>query len=281
MVSYTPNDNDHRAVQFVVDNTYKSIPLHEAKLDRTGRYRKTHEYTLFIDVVVGDPGLIKRVVFNMGPKFNPPKFICTNPIRIIQPNGSPTWRFSTTQQVCGARTPAEISICGARASLMVVTHNIQLNTRLRNPSLLTFSEYNDIKSLQMVKIDDAQKFGIELELSSPPGIDSQMIADMMPPSAGSVIVGGARHAAHTDGWKVVHDGSITCNRNMPACNKFELVSRILVGRAGLRQIADVTRALSNAQITINKSMGFHVHVDVSGYSVEQLIKICQNFIKVR
>jgi Putative amidoligase enzyme len=163
---------------------------------------------------------------------------------------------------------------------MVVTHNIQLNTNHRTPSLLTFKEHNGGHPLRMVKIDDAQKFGIELELSSPPGIDSRMIANMMPRSAGNVIVGGARHAVHTDGWKVVHDGSIACNRSMPACNKFELVSRILVGGAGLRQISDVTRALSNSQITINKSMGFHVHVDVSGYSVEQLIKSCQNFIKV-
>ena len=167
---------------------------------------------------------------------------------------------------------------------MVLTHQIHLDERHPRRSVRAFRESKRPRPRRMVKIDDDQRFGIELELSSPIGIDSEMIADMMPPSTGDVIVvdthsGGKQH--HANGWKIVPDGSIVCNRNMPECNKFELVSNILVGGDGLRQISAVTKALGLARIQVNKSMGFHVHVDVLGYSIEQLIKICQNFIKVR
>ena len=274
------NDDDH-SVRFVVDNTYKSIPQDKAKYDKSGTYLKTHEYTLYVDVIKGDPDLIERVLFDMGSSFNPPTFISSCPVQVTQANGAPAWRFSTTQQVYGS-TKAEISIRGAGGSKMVVTHNIRLEADdLRKRTIYTFREPRGLQPLRMIKIDDNQKFGVELEVSSPPGIDTDMVANMMPRSAGHVIVGGARHAAHADGWKIVDDGSIVCNRNMPDCHKFEVVSRILVGGNGLGQIAAVTKALGNASIKVNKSMGFHVHVDVSGYSVEQLIKICQNFIKVR
>ena len=281
MVSYTPNSDDDRSVLLVVDNTYRSIPEHKAKYDKSGTYLKTHEYTLYVDVVKGDPDLIERVLFDMGSTFSPSIFISSCPVQVTQPNGLPAWRFSTTQQVYGP-SKAEISIRGAGGTKMVVTHNIRLEADdHRKRTVYTFRESRGRQPLRMIKINDEQRFGIELEVSSPPGIDTEMVADMMPRSAGSVSVGGARHAAHADGWKIVDDGSIVCNRNMPECHKFEVVSRILVGGDGLGQIAAVTKALGRASIKVNKSMGFHVHVDVSEYSDEQLIKICQNFIKVR
>ncbi|KAI2498162.1 putative amidoligase enzyme [Fragilaria crotonensis] len=228
-VPFTPmRNNAKRAVRFVVDNTYKSIPVHEAKLDRSGRYHKLHEYTLYVDIVYGDPDLIRHVRFYLGPTFHPQTFVCSSPIRVNRPNGLPAWRFSTTQQVYGARK-ATITLVGVKGS-----------------------------------------------------VDTHMIADMMPRSAGDVFVAeshGEGKQYHSNGWKIVPDGSIVCNRNMPRCNKFELVSNILDGGKGLDQIYHVTRALGRARIQINKSMGFHVHVDVLGYSIEQLIKICQNFIK--
>jgi hypothetical protein len=278
-----PSNLDDRTVQFVVDNTYKRIPSARAKLDRTGRYRRVHEFTLYVDIVSGDPDLIERVLFDMGPTFEPQTFVSSCPIQVRQPNGLPAWRFCTTQQVYGA-TEANISVRGAGGSKMVVTHMIRLGEGNQKRTLFTFRESRGPMPLRLIKIDEEQKFGIELELSSPLGINSSMVADMMPRNAGRVAVIESHSQGrqlYSEGWKIVPDGSIVCNRNMPACNKFELVSRVLQGGRGLSEVAAVTKSLENARIQINKSMGFHVHIDVSKYSVQQLIKICQNFIKVR
>jgi len=136
----------------------------------------------------------------------------------------------------------------------------------------------------MLKIADEAKFGIELELSSAPGVDPESIADAMPRNAGDIdLVDSWRdgRASYQNGWKIVPDGSIVCSRNMPSCHKFELVSRVLYGGKGLSEVAAVCKALNSLspKLQVNKSMGFHVHVDVSGYSLQQMIAICQNFCK--
>lgn len=82
-------------------------------------------------------------------------------------------------------------------------------------------------------------------------------------------------------WRLHYDSSIACSRSQPACNKFELVSPILAGETGLTQIRNVLMALTRhkVDIKVNKSMGFHVHVEVRGMRQNQLNMICQNFVK--
>jgi Putative amidoligase enzyme len=276
-------------LKVVVDNTYNRIPQREASLDRTQSFYKIHEFTLFVDVISGDPDMIERVLFDMGPSFQPQVFICTCPIYIRQSHtGKLAYRFSTTQTVYGA-TEATITIRGCGGSKLVVTHQIRLKDLNRfinegnRSEVYRFEEFRPMP-LRMTKIDENQNFGIELELSSPPWIDRSTIADLMPRNAGQIFLpdtySEGRHT-HNDGWKIVLDGSIECNRNMPLCNKFEVVSRILKGGKGLSEIASVIRSLERTELKVNKSMGFHVHIDVSAYDINQLVKICQNFIKVR
>lgn len=273
-------------VQFVVDNTYKRLPKSKAPLDRGGRFEKIHDWTLFVDIVAGDVNLVERVLFDLGASFSPQRFICSCPIPVTQPNGLPAWRFCTRQQTYGA-TNAQISIRGAGGTKMVISHNIHLSgqpTGKKKRVLHTFSEPRGAIPLKMLKIPDTQKFGIELELSSAPGVEPQSIADRMPRNAGDVYVVDTYRKgreSYQEGWKIVPDGSIVCSPHMPTCHKFELVSRVLQGGRGLGEVSAVCRALSETypKLQVNKSMGFHVHIDVSGYSIEQLIKICQNFCK--
>lgn len=72
-----------------------------------------------------------------------------------------------------------------------------------------------------------------------------------------------------------------CNRFPPNRNKFELVSHVLQGGRGLAQISSILKRMSNIipSLTVNKSMGFHIHVDVSSFSAHQLFKLFKTFIK--
>ena len=128
-------------------------------------------------------------------------------------------------------------------------------------------------------------FGIELELSDENGTSRSTIAKAIEKKVyvGVEVVREYRnaHKQHSD-WKLVHDGSIVCGRNAPNCKKFELVSPILRGEQDLETCYKVLKTLTNSSktsIAVNRSMGFHVHVSVAGLPLQDLKKICLNFVK--
>lgn len=61
------------------------------------------------------------------------------------------------------------------------------------------------------------------------------------------------------GWNAQRDGSITCGRGLTGV---EVVSPILCGADGFRQIQQVCEWLELKGARVNKSTGFHVHVGV-------------------
>lgn len=267
------------SVIFVVGNTYKRISNASAKLDRSGRYKKVHDWTLYVDVQAGDPDLIQHVKFDLHSSFQPNSFTCSSPVNIIQPDGSRVSRFSTRQQSYGSFSKATIRILGRGGSTMSVTHTISLKRGGGKSDKKRFIENTSTRPFQYVKLNDKTTFGIELELSCSTGTQVDQISETIRSIANVPVnyyLGGSGHSE----WKLVHDGSIVCNRNAPNCSKFELVSPILCGGEGLNEISRVLRSLQHLNcITVNKSMGFHVHVGVEGYTLQQLIKICKNFIK--
>jgi len=272
-------------VDFVVGNTYTRIPVLEAKLDRSRKYKKIHNWTLYLDVLRGKSNVVERVTFDLGPSFHPQTFVCHAPIPVRRPDGQLVWRFSTRQETYGS-VVATLKIRGIGGSQMEVEHEIVLDEEgasRKESQVRTLIDSGD-GQLRMLKIPETQKFGIELELTSAVGVLPEAIADKMPRNAGKVKVVDSYTEGrdpYKGGWKIVPDSSIVCSSTLPNCNTFELVSRVLEGGKGLSEVTDVTRALSkfNPKLKVNKSMGFHVHVDVSGKSLQQLIKVCQNFIK--
>ncbi|CAB9524180.1 Putative amidoligase enzyme [Seminavis robusta] len=277
------------SVVYTVGNTYQLIPSHRAKLDRSGQHRKTHDWTLFVDILEGDPDVIQRVTFDLGSTFQPRSFACSCPISVKRPDGTKVWRFSTRQQSYGG-TVAKISLLGAGGTREDGPHHsIVLGAQSYGTRQHSFTERAAVRPLPMLKINPNQNFGIELELTSTDATTSvEQIASKLTHKLkgrfGRIVCIQNYADAHntTSVWKMVPDSSIVCSRNAPYCTKFELVSPILVGGGGLNQasrVLDACNHINNASLQVNKSMGFHVHVDVSGLSLAQLIKIAQNCIK--
>lgn len=73
------------------------------------------------------------------------------------------------------------------------------------------------------------------------------------------------------GWKITDDGSIVGDYSV------ELVSPILSGVEGLRQVAKVVRILSDAGAKVNKSCGFHVHVDANDLPSNVLLNVYRRY----
>ena len=74
-----------------------------------------------------------------------------------------------------------------------------------------------------------------------------------------------------EGWKITDDGSIDGDWSV------ELVSPILSGVEGLREVAKVVEILSDAGAKVNKSCGFHVHVDAGDLSSTVLFNVYRRY----
>eukprot|EP00977_Amphora_coffeiformis_P018625 scaffold6611_cov150-Amphora_coffeaeformis.AAC.6 len=233
---------------FVFGNTYQRLPNDVAPLDRTGRFRKVHDWVLFVDFPPGGDALVEKVTFDLGDS--------------IKIRG----RGGTVQEFEYDIVTFEHSLRGA------------------------FTEERTLAPFRMLKLRDDVNFGIELELTSPTHWTLADIASRVSQGRGvgpvDVIDNYQQGRFTSSNWKLVPDSSIVCNRSEPDCNTFELVSPVLQGGNGLQQVNAIVKSLtsqssssSQHSIKVNKSMGFHVHIDVSRYTHEELVKICQNFIK--
>jgi hypothetical protein len=105
-------------------------------------------------------------------------------------------------------------------------------------------------------------FGIEIECVLPAGTVE----------CGGYHTGRAIPGLPT-GWNAQHDASINAN-STPAAPKqgAEIVSPILTGADGIRQVIEVCRWLESVGAKVNQSCGFHVHIGWAGTGA-QLTKL--------
>lgn len=93
-------------------------------------------------------------------------------------------------------------------------------------------------------------FGVEIETAIPVGV---------------IRVGGYHCGIQVPqlppGWKAEADSSITCPAGHQSC---EIVSPILKGADGLRQVKQVCDWLNSVGAKVNRSTGLHVHVGWNG-----------------
>ena len=102
------------------------------------------------------------------------------------------------------------------------------------------------------------KFGIEIEAYN---CNMERLARELREAGIHVAVEGYNHTTK-DHWKLVTDSSLQGN------NTFELVSPILVGENGLKELETVCWVLDICNAKVNDSCGFHVHMDAAGFNLD-------------
>lgn len=108
-------------------------------------------------------------------------------------------------------------------------------------------------------------FGVEIECYLPEGGSQQQVAAAVRHRLGAL--GGCAVESYNHNvsshWKVVTDGSLN-----DYARGIELVSPVLVGEPGLKQIEVVCKALLDFGCTISTRCGLHVHVGVGSAAVD-------------
>lgn len=104
-----------------------------------------------------------------------------------------------------------------------------------------------------------RNFGIEIEAN---GCEKETLARELRAAGISVTVEGYNHTDYRDHWKLVRDGSLTGSLT------FELVSPILHGEDGLRELEKVCWVLDLCGATVNDSCGLHIHMDAADFDIQ-------------
>ncbi|MDR0349840.1 MAG: amidoligase family protein [Tannerella sp.] len=110
-------------------------------------------------------------------------------------------------------------------------------------------------------------FGVEFEACN---VDMQTLRRKLNDAGIDCEMEGYTHRT-TPHWKLVTDSSIRGSQT------FELVSPILKGEAGLAELMKVCNILNKCGAKVNKSCGTHVHLNASGFSLEQWKRIYINY----
>lgn len=116
-----------------------------------------------------------------------------------------------------------------------------------------------------------RRFGVEFEAYN---VEEEVLCQAMNRAGINCRHEGYNHNDHTTHWKIVYDGSLSGN------NTFELVSPILQGEAGIRELEKVCRVLNECNAKVNKTCGTHVHMDAQGMEMQTWKNIYKNYARL-
>jgi hypothetical protein len=114
-----------------------------------------------------------------------------------------------------------------------------------------------------------RKFGVEIEAY---GVNKETLARLIRTNGVECYTESYNHTTRAH-WKIITDGSLNGE------NAFEIVSPILEGMEGLRQLEVVSAALTTLRAKINKSCGLHIHFDAVGFEAGQIKNLIKNYAK--
>lgn len=118
-------------------------------------------------------------------------------------------------------------------------------------------------------------FGIELEMH---GATAQRVARELTAAGVETVTEDYNHTTRSH-WKLVTDGSITDSAGLRTRYGLELVSPILYGADGLRQIRIVCTVLTRLGLKVNQSTGFHVHHGVADFGLKEWKMLLLQYLK--
>ncbi|MET3876421.1 amidoligase family protein [Chitinophaga sp. OAE865] len=115
-----------------------------------------------------------------------------------------------------------------------------------------------------------REFGIEIESF---GIRRGRLSGLLR-DAGIQAKAEARNRITVSYWKVVNDSSISGE------DRFELISPILRGQAGLQEVERVCNILGEAGARVNKSCGLHIHFNARRLTITDWRNLFKNYINL-
>ncbi|KAL7541533.1 hypothetical protein ACHAWF_006957 [Thalassiosira exigua] len=239
--------------------------------------RKKSVVAIFVDVPEHKAHLVNRIVFKVEGKTSKTRY-CAKSSSV----GHDSVRFIALFNVKHARARVIIVGCGRTVALRRL--NISSTSDEKVLPIVVFSSQRTSVPMGPIAMKGGPNFGIELEMSSAHQETASEVAASITQHSRVEVRDMkddyllAKNSHHV--WGLMHDGSLVCNRDRPNCNLWELKSRILQGEEGLKECEKVIEAAqSQASIKVNKSMGFHVHIDRSGFNFSQVRNICLTFLR--
>jgi hypothetical protein len=125
-----------------------------------------------------------------------------------------------------------------------------------------------INEFTLTNFEFNHKFGIEIEAF---GLKkSELIEEL---TAAGISVYDVGYST-SNSWKIVSDASIVGE------NAFELVSPILQGKDGLRQLKTVSLIVKALEAKVNRTCGMHIHFDATYFNLKTFRNIFVNYSKL-
>lgn len=118
------------------------------------------------------------------------------------------------------------------------------------------------------------KFGIEIEFLAPLN-SSEMAAEIR--NAGIECDAQSYNHRSCRSWKIVSDASVKTREI--GFQGMELVSPILIGKAGLEAIATICQVLNDKGCKVNMTCGLHVHHDAPEFGMDKIAKMIRYYKK--
>jgi hypothetical protein len=112
-----------------------------------------------------------------------------------------------------------------------------------------------------------RKFGVEIEAH---GVAKALIVRKLRAAGINIEIENYNHNTASN-WKVVTDGSLNGE------NAWELVSPVLEGLEGMRELEKVCEVLCDNGVKINKSCGLHIHFDATNITANHLKNLIVNY----